>query len=73
MFRFRGLLFEIDNVVLIVLEILFAEVVDDWLAILLLFVCAFVSVRAVSEKTCICRYDLYILSKVIRSRECFVA
>jgi hypothetical protein len=43
MFRLRGLLFEIDNVVVVVIEVLFAEVVDDWLAILLLLMRAFVS------------------------------
>jgi hypothetical protein len=45
MFRLGGILLEIDNVLVIILKVLFAKVVDDWLAILLLLVRALVSVE----------------------------
>lgn len=45
MLRLRRLLFEIDNVVVVIVEVFFAEVVDDWLAILLLLMRAFMSGR----------------------------
>lgn len=55
MLGFRGLLLEIDNVMLVVLEVLFAEVVDDWLAVLLLLMGSFVPgrrlVRVVAGET----------------------
>jgi hypothetical protein len=50
MFRFRRILLEIDNVLIVVLKILFAEAVNDWFAILLLLVGALMSKEGVSGK-----------------------
>jgi hypothetical protein len=72
MFRFWRLLLKIDNVVLIVLKVFLAEVVNDWLPILLLFMRAFVSTKRL-EIFSPCGNGMSLLSKIIRSRECFVA
>ena len=48
MLRLGRLLLEVDNVLVVILKVLFAEAVDDWLAILLLLVRALVPAVAVS-------------------------
>jgi hypothetical protein len=50
MFRLWRVLLEIDNVLFVVLKVLLAEAVHDRFTILLLLVCALMSVTSVSEE-----------------------